>query len=106
MERLSNIVRSFNKQFGNIDWKDADKIQKVIAEELPQKVAADQAYLNAMKNLYRQNARIEHDNALERVLIDLISDHIDLFKHFSDNPAFKKWLADTNFKTTYKAPVA
>lgn len=33
LDLLSNIVRAFNDQFGNIDWKDADKIRKVIAEE-------------------------------------------------------------------------
>jgi type I restriction enzyme R subunit len=34
----------FNNQFGNINWKDADKIHQVIAEEIPVKVAADLAY--------------------------------------------------------------
>jgi hypothetical protein len=37
-------VNAFNEQFGNIDWKDGDKIHKVIAEEIPVKVAADRAY--------------------------------------------------------------
>ena len=37
MDRLSNIVREFNDRFGNIEWKDQDKIEKVIAEELPDK---------------------------------------------------------------------
>src|SRR6266496_805902 len=32
LDRLSNIIRAFNDQFGNIDWKDTDKIQKVISE--------------------------------------------------------------------------
>ena len=35
MERLSNIIREFNDRFGNIEWKDQDKIEKVIAEKLP-----------------------------------------------------------------------
>lgn len=38
-------------QFGNIEWKDADKIRKVISEEIPAKVAADKAYQNARKYL-------------------------------------------------------
>ena len=50
LDRLSNIIKSFNDQFGNIDWKDADRIRQVIADEIPQKVAADKAYKNAMKN--------------------------------------------------------
>jgi len=98
---LSNILKSFNEQFGNIEWKDADKVRKVIAEELPAKISADKAYKNAMENSDRQNARVEHDRALEKVIINLLSDHTELFKQFCDNPSFKKWLSDTMFLVTY-----
>ncbi len=101
LDQLSNIIKTFNDLFGNIDWKHADDIRKVITEEIPDKVAADPAYQNAMKNSDKQNARIEHDNALGRVMVELISDHTELFKQFSDNPSFKKWLGDTIFGVTY-----
>lgn len=101
LDLLSNILKVFNEMFGNIDWKDKDKIGKVIAEELPAKVSADRAYQNAMKNSDKQNARIEHDKALERAVIELLSDHTELFKQFSDNPSFKKWLSETIFTATY-----
>jgi type I restriction enzyme R subunit len=103
LDLLSNIIKAFNEQFGNIDWKDADKIRKVIAEEIPAKVSADKAYQNAMKNSDKQNARIEHDIALQRVIIELLTDHTELYKQFSENPAFKKWLSDSNFAVTYQA---
>lgn len=102
LDQLSNIIKAFNDQFGNIEWKDGDKIRKVIAEEIPAKVAADVAYQNAMKNNDKKTARIEHDAALQRVMIDLLSDHTELFKQFSDNPSFKKWLGDTIFGVTYQ----
>ncbi|MGX7950173.1 type I restriction endonuclease subunit R [Oleidesulfovibrio alaskensis] len=102
LDQLSNIIKAFNGQFGNIDWKDGDKIRQVIAEEIPAKVAADAAYQNAMKNNDKKTARIEHDAALQRVMIDLLSDHTELFKQFSDNPSFKKWLGDTIFGVTYQ----
>lgn len=102
LDQLSNIIKAFNDQFGNVDWKDGDKIRKVIAEEIPAKVAADAAYQNAMKNNDKKTARIEHDAALQRVMIDLLSDHTELFKQFSDNPSFKKWLGDTIFGVTYQ----
>ncbi len=101
LDHLSNILKTFNDLFGSIEWKDGDKIHKIIAEELPAKVSADPAYQNAMKNNDKQNARIEHDKALQRVMVDLLSDHTELFKQFSDNPSFKKWLSDTNFGATY-----
>ncbi|MCK9523322.1 MAG: type I restriction endonuclease subunit R [Proteobacteria bacterium] len=102
LDQLSNIIKAFNDQFGNIEWKDGDKIRQVIAEEIPVKVAADVAYQNAMKNNDKETARIEHDAALQRVMINLLSDHTELFKLFSDNPSFKKWLSDTIFGATYQ----
>ncbi len=102
MDQLSNIIKAFNDQFGNIEWKDGDKILKVIAEEIPAKVAADAAYQNAMKNNDKKTARIEHDHALQRVMIELLADHTELFRQFSDNPSFKKWLGDTIFGVTYQ----
>ena len=101
MERLSNIIREFNDHFGNIDWKDQDKIEKVIAEELPAKVAGDRAYQNAMANSDQQNARIEHDKALERAMTELLADHTELFKQFSDNDSFRRWLSEMIFAATY-----
>ncbi len=102
LDQLSNIVKAFNEQFGNIEWKDSDKIKKIIAEEIPAKVSADVAYQNAIKNSDIHNARIEHDRALDRVILELLSDHTELFKQFNDNSSFRKWLADSNFSTTYK----
>ena len=101
LERLSNIIRDFNDRFGNIEWKDQDKIKKVIAEELPAKVAADRAYQNAMANSDQQNARIEHDKALERAMADYVADPIELFKQFSDNDSFRRWLSEMIFAATY-----
>ena len=102
IDHLSNILKTFNELFGNIHWKDSDKIGKVITEELPEKVAADTAYRNAMENSDEQNARIEHDKALERAVTALLSDHAELFKQFSDNESFRRWLSETNFRTTYR----
>ena len=105
MDRLSKIIQDFNDHFGNIEWKDEDKIQQVIAVELPAKVAADTAYQNAMANSDRQNARIEHDKALGRAMTELLADHTELFKQFSDNESFKRWLSEMVFAATYKGGV-
>jgi type I restriction enzyme R subunit len=103
LDKLSNILKAFNDLFGNIKWTDADRIGKLIAGEIPEKVNADPAYQNAKKNSDKQNARIEHDKALERVIVDLITDDTELFKQFMDDPEFKKWLAETVFGMTYES---
>jgi type I restriction enzyme R subunit len=99
--RLSNIIRGFNDLFGNIAWEDRDRIRQLIATEIPNKVDANTAYQNARANSDKQNARIEHDKALGNVIIGLMKDDTELFKQFSDNPEFKRWLADTVFAATY-----
>jgi len=104
LDRLSNILKTFNDLFGNIPWTDADRVHKLITEEIPTKVAADGAYQNARKNSDKQNARIEHDKALARVMTALLKDDTELFKQFSDNEPFRKWLTDTVFAQTYDAP--
>lgn len=101
IDKLSNIVKAFNDLFGNVEWKDEDKIRKVITEEIPARVAQDKAYQNAQANSDKQNAKLEHDKALNRVVLELLADHTELFKQFSDNPNFKRWLTDMVFDVTY-----
>ena len=55
-----------------------------------------------MKNNDKQNARIEHDKALARVMTAVLKDDTELFKQFSDNESFKKWLSDSMFAVTYE----
>lgn len=102
LDRLSNIIKAFNDQFGNIPWTDADRVHKLITEEIPKRVAKDEAYRNAVKNSDKQNARIEHDKALLRVMTALLQDDTELFKQFSDNESFRRWLSDTVFALTYE----
>ncbi|MCL6639254.1 MAG: DEAD/DEAH box helicase family protein, partial [Firmicutes bacterium] len=104
LDRLSNIIKAFNDQFGNIPWTDADRVRKLITEEIPARVAADTAYQNARKYSDKQNARIEHDKALVRVITALLRDDTELFKQFSDNESFRRWLTDTVFALTYSEP--
>jgi len=102
LDRLSNIIKTFNDQFGNIEWKDGDRVRRLITEDIPKRVDADSAYANARKNSDKQNARIEHDRALTRVMGEILKDDTDLFKAFSDNPSFRKWLQETVFLQTYE----
>ena len=104
LDRLSNILKTFNDQFGNIKWADTDRIHRLITQDIPTKLAADNAYQNAMKNSDRQNARIEHDKALERVVTAVLKDDTELFKQFSDNESFRRWLTDSMFALTYNQP--
>ncbi|MGI9077686.1 MAG: type I restriction endonuclease subunit R [Gemmatimonadaceae bacterium] len=102
LDRLSNILKTFNDQFGSVPWTDTDRVHKLIVEDIPNRVAADTAYQNAKKNSDRQNARIEHDKALARVMTAVLKDDTELFKQFMDNESFRRWMTDTVFGLTYE----
>jgi len=104
LDLLSNIVKAFNDQWGKIGWTDEDRIHRLIAEDIPSRISADQAYQNAMRNNDKQNARIEHDKALARVVTGMVKDDTQLFKYFSDNDDFRKWLSEAMFAVTYDGP--
>ena len=101
-ERLSNIVEQFNDRFDDIPGEDRDQILQAVTEEIPAKVAADEAYRNAVAFSDLQNAQVEHDHALKRAVMSLVTTNTALFKEFNDNPAFRAWLTDVNFATTYE----
>jgi type I restriction enzyme R subunit len=101
LDRLSSILQSFNDLFGNIEWTDNDRIRRRITEEIPKKVAEDRAYQNAMQNSDKENARVEGEKAVQRVMNDMMTDETDLFAKFQDDAGFRKSLIDFVFRATY-----
>lgn len=101
IDLLSIILNDFNDMFGNINWNDADNVRRQILE-IPDMVAKDERYQNAMKNSDEQNARMESERALQQVIFAIMADNMELFKQFQDNPSFKKWLSDLVFNMTYE----
>lgn len=101
MDLLSIILNDFNDMFGNIDWKEPDNVRRQIIA-IPDMVAKDEKYQNAMKNSDKQNARMESERALQQVIFSVMADNMELFKQFQDNPSFKKWLSDMVFNITYE----
>lgn len=102
MDLLSKIIMDFNDVFGNINWNDADNVQRQILV-IPEMVSKDKKYQNAMKNSDEQEARTESERALQKVIFSIMADNMELFKQFQDNPSFKKWLSDLVFNLTYNS---
>ena len=104
LDRLSRIISQFNDLFGSIPFDDQDKILKLITEDIPAKVAANVRYQNAMQHSDKQSAEIEHDLALEHVLIALIKDNTELYKQFKNNAEFQRFITNVSFQRTYQPP--
>jgi type I restriction enzyme, R subunit len=92
LDRLSNILKTFNEQFGTL-FTDADRVTKRIKDDIAPKVAADPAYQNAKQNTPNA-ARIELDAALMRVIGPLLKDDTEFYKQFVQNESFKRFVTD------------
>ena len=70
---------------------------------MPDQVATDTAYQNAKRNSDAQNARIEHDAALMRLVTAMLRCNTELYRQYTENPEFKAWLSSKIFEATYAA---
>lgn len=97
MDQLSSVVREFNERFGATDFRDQDRVARFLFEELPEKIGANGRVRNALRNSDSQNARIEHDRAVDDELLGSLADHTDLYALYNTDRAFKAWLQERLF---------
>jgi type I restriction enzyme R subunit len=98
LERLSNILKTFNEAFGTL-FTDADRVVNRIRHDIAPKVAADNAYQNAKANT-PHTARMAHDQALSKVMQALLKEDAQVYKQFVENESFKRFVSDMVFEMT------
>ena len=98
LDRLSNILKTFNEQFGTL-FTDTDRVAKRIRDDIAPKVAADAAYRNAKENT-PHTARMAHDQALAKVMQHLLKDDTQVYKQFVENESFKRFVGDMVYQLT------
>jgi type I restriction enzyme, R subunit len=98
LDRLSNILKTFNEQFGTL-FTDTDRVAQRIRDDIAPKVAADSAYQNARVNT-PHTARMAHDQALGKVMQLLLKDDTQVYKQFVENESFKRFVGDMVYAIT------
>lgn len=98
LDRLSNILKNFNEQFGTL-FSDTDRVAQRIREDIAPKVAADSAYQNAKENT-PHTARMAHDQALSKVMQHLLKDDTQVYKQFVENESFRRFVGDMVYAMT------
>ena len=99
LDVLSAIIAHFNDRWGGDgQWRDEDRVRRLITEDLPSAVKADESFRNAQEHSDGQNVRIEHDKALKRAVNGTIEDDMQFYKRFSDDESFKRWVAESIFR--------
>ena len=101
LDYLENIIVTFNDIFGNISWNDKDNVIRQI-KSLPEIVMRDDKFRNALENSDLENIKIEYNNALKSVFKSIMNDNIELFKQWTSNANFKKWLNEEVFNEIIK----
>lgn len=102
LDTLTHILDAFNAQFGTL-FTDSDRVIRRFKEDIAPKVAADQAYQNALANT-PSTARLEYEKALEKVMLTLLKDDTQVYKQFVENDAFKRSVSDMVYALTQAVP--
>ena len=100
MERLSNIIAEFNRMWGG-EFTEPERVTEII-NRMPDQVSEDDAYRNARLNSDRQNAQIEHDSAVRRLITAMVRCQTELYKAYTGNEEFRDWLNGEMFRLTYQ----
>ena len=98
LDRLSNILKTFNDNFGTL-FADTDRVAKRIRDDIAPKVAADKAFQNARDNT-PHTARMAHDQALGKVMQILLKDDTQVYKQFVENESFRRFVGDMVYELT------
>ena len=100
MDRLSNILAEFNRMWGG-KFTEPERLNEVI-NRMPGQVLEDEDYQNAKMNSDRQNAQIEHDSAVRRLITAMVRCQTELYKAYTGDEEFREWLNGEMFRLTYQ----
>lgn len=99
-DKLSNILEEFNATFGGIEWEHPDEAIEQI-RLLPQRLAANENFSNAVRRSDEQNAEIESNNALLQIVVGLLSEKTEFARNYLDNPQFQAFINQRVFNQAY-----
>ena len=100
MDRLSNIIAEFNKTWGG-NFSEPERVAEIL-NRMPKQVLEDEAYRNAKMNSDQQNAQIEHDSAVRRLVTAMVRCQTELYKAYTGDADFREWLNGEMFRVTYR----
>lgn len=103
LDTLENIIKAFNHRFGDIEWSDKDKVNKILTEQLPAEMQADADTVNAMKYSDKQNAKIYSDKKIEELMQQYLFSHTEIFKKFTQDKDFQRRYKEFIFDTLWAA---
>ena len=99
-EKLSNILEEFNTMFGGIEWEHPEEAIEQI-RTLPERLARNESFANAVHRSDELNAEIESNNALFQIVVDLLSEKTEFARNYLDNSQFQAFVNQRVFNSAY-----
>lgn len=97
MVKLSEILDEFN----GINWLDKEKAKQQL-EELPVRLQADEAFVNAARNSDRETAQQQCNMSLMMIIARMLNENTEFCRNYLDNPDFMNFINQRVFNTAYE----
>ena len=97
MKKLSEILDEFN----GINWLDKEKAKQQL-EELPARLQADEAFVNAARNSDRETAQQQCNMSLMLIIARMLNENTEFCRNYLDNPDFMNFINQRVFDTAYE----
>ena len=64
----------------------------------PETIAKDEKFSNAVRFAGEENARLECEAVMKRLVVESLKDSTEFYKQFKDNDAFRAWIMNRMFE--------
>lgn len=96
MAKLSDILDEFN----SINWQNIELAKKQL-EELPDRLTADETFVNAARNSNRETAMQQCAASLMVIVAQMLNENTEFCRNYLDNPDFMNFINQRVFDSTY-----
>lgn len=98
MEKLSDILDEFN----GINWLNVDEAKRQL-EQLPERLQADEAFVNAVRNSNRETAMQQFSSSMMKIAVQMLNENTEFTRNYLDNPDFMNFINQRVFQMTYNS---
>lgn len=98
MEKLSDILDEFN----GINWLNVDEAKRQL-EQLPERLQADEAFVNAVRNSNRETDMQQFSSSMMKIAVQMLNENTEFTRNYLDNPDFMNFINQRVFQATYKS---
>lgn len=96
MAKLSDILEQFN----DIHWQNIEAV-KVQIDSLPNRLQADQNFVNAAKNSNKETAQKQGFTSMMSIVIKMMSESTEFCRQYLDNKSFQNAINERVFQQVY-----